>query len=61
MTTPFLIPRSEFITLHKSIGAMTGTLEEIAAGRISKEQMIRYAKNALELVKKYEQEEKQNA
>lgn len=58
--TPLLIPCSEFIALHKSIGAMRQTLEEIAGGRISKQQMVMYANNALKLVQKYEKEEKEN-
>jgi len=56
---PYTVTRAEYVGLNKAIGAMQYTLQRIASGELSKEHMIQRAKTALELVEKYEKEEKE--
>lgn len=56
---PFIVTRTEYVALNKAIGAMQYALERIASGELSKDMMSQRAKVALELVEKYEREEKE--
>ncbi len=57
---PYIVTRAEYVALNKAIGAMQCVLQSIASGELSKDMMIQRAKFALELVEKYEKEEKEH-